>query len=503
MPPKDAFRAPGKLASLYDDSSIYRITYVNDLPVTDARKDGSLVRKWLKHPVATEVNRWVKEEFRPVGINETIQVDGSRVFNTWAGFGWEPLDGAPTIFKEDLLTVLKKRCPTIYEFLFVVIASERGDLVIYLMAWLADTVQNPRRPKNRCALIFKSEAEGNGKDSFAALALSLLPPENTLPTATVEDLIKFTSGLKDILLAVFSEFSYNQGSDSARVRNTSYILIDGDKMRYEAKGLSAEEDENNCRVIKTTNEPNPLPPGSKGRRYCVVEPSTIKVSDAEYWTKFHNVIADRSPGSEWHYFATICARLDLTKWETPKGAAPTPFAPQAHAPRYTTEQIEALEAAITGYAAIMREILDRGVLPFTETAVRAIDLETCGKRGKRDPFPWRKLVSELSTEFGRAVLGYAGTAYHVVEDDMRKFTEHHVLHGRKMEMSPTKHGTYLSYLSVAGGDYMDRNSGGERGRWWPELKVARRLFELMYTKGNAIAWSNDLESWSEAPKIRL
>ncbi len=468
------------------------VTKLSHITLVERRAGGaatvpsSLAKAWLEHHASSEVNRWAEEVFKPLGINQTNRkLVGDRKFNMWQGFGWEPLPLWPDLKAgSEVAAWMATYCPTLHDYLFEVLASKRGDVYQFLLAWLADMIQNPARTDNRVALIFKSRGEGTGKDTFAKIALSLLPPANVVPEGSVDDLVRFTGAFAGALLVVFPEFSFDAGNDSAAVRRNSYQLIDSPTMRCEDKGLKAQTVDNTARVIKTTNDENPLPRGSIGRRFSVIEPSSHRVDDAPYWKTLHGVINDHTEGGEWHRFATILARLKI------KG-----FEPAAHKPS-GAEMLEVIDQSITGIAATFREVLDRGRLPYSEVVnQRAIDRETCGKRRKRDEAPWLKLLKEMSAA-GSGRPQTWGRAYHVQTDPMRTYLEGHIMRERLI-MSDTKLGAYLAYFAV---DDRDHSTNGlARGKWWPELWVCRRLFELIWAKGNKIDWANDLTEWIKTP----
>lgn len=484
-----AFYATGQLCEV-----LRNIKCVWNVPATDGAEakieKGSLAAIWLNHPIATEVNRWAEEVFKPLGINEPEHdAPTDRKFNLWTPWPWKPLPNYPKIKGVMIAAWMERDCPTLHEYLLKTVCSGRMNKYLFMLAWLADMIQNPGRKHNRAALVFKSISEGTGKDTFGRLAISLLPPENVYAEASVDDLIRFTGAFAGKLLVIFPEFSYDAGQDSSKVRRNAYQLIDSPTMRCEDKGVKAQTVDNSARVIHTTNDEHPLPKNSKGRRYDVTEVGSGRVDDSVYWSKIYAVIDDKSHGGEWHRFATMLARLVV------KG-----FNPAAHKPN-TGEMEEVIEHSIGGFGAMLREVLDNGALPYTATAERAIDIETCGKRQSRDPAPWQKLLNEQGASkavpggvLTQGVLPGWGKAYHFTPENYRTFYNTRFMRkDEKLGMSPTALGRYLAQLAISDKDHLNNI----RGKWWPELDVARRLFELMYAKGHKIDWSNDLTAWTK------
>jgi hypothetical protein len=401
-----------------------------------------------------------------------------RKFNLWQGFAWKPAF-SHVLKGGEAFAMIEKEAPIIHDYLLKVASSNRYEIYHYLVGWQADMIQDPARGERRKGLLFKSLGEGTGKDTFAKLCASLLPQSNVAMEASVDDLIRFSTAVIGKLLCVFPEFSYDCGPDSKNVRRNKYQLLDSPTMRAESKGKDSQTVANYARVISTTNDDNPLPKGSHGRRELVIEPSTHCVGDTAYWNRLYAVLGDRREGSEWHRYATVLANMDVSK-----------FDPIKHAPNDTSEMREIVENSVDGFGVYFRDILDRGVIPYGERSVRAIDIDTCGKRRKRDDVPWRKLLGEM----------HAGTlpnglpAYHVNADHMRTHIENYLLrNNKKLEMSDTRLGTYLSYFAVTDKD--GSTDGTSRGRWWPELVICRRLYELMYCKGIRLDWSNNSNEW--------
>jgi len=414
--------------------------------------------------------RYLREVYYPVGANETATSDfaSQRIRNTWQGFRARKLAGPWT------LAMLEGTCPTIYEYLWTVVASRRQNVMEYIVKWIADAVQNPRRTAGRTAIVMRSEEEGSGKTTLAKLICSFYHRENTLPAARMKSFSgNFTGHFENKSIAGSNEvyFLSSAGKEAATAEATRsfiYDLIDNGILGCEHKGLGEYDIDNYCRLILSTNKSAAMPQGSQGRRFSVYDASTAKLGDRAFWGRFYEVLGEDEkgvpmgpeygPGSggELDRFFSILASVDLGQ-----------FNPQRDKP-VTQEMARQAELTATGAKKWLIDILDRGELLWGV---------------KDDAFLFR-----------------GGSTYIVATKMVRAMIEQ--ITGHKASMTDTAFGReVMNVLAVAdNGDCIKKDFwlGGKAcsGRRFPELAQARALFEERCNNKLRIDWSNELTEWT-------
>ncbi len=217
---------------------------------------------WRSHPERREYNR---VDFLP----EIETPDG--VFNMWKGFAVQPKGGLENI-------------PLFHELLDEVICSGNERWAIYLWGWLANMVQCPEE-KPGVAIVMRSDAQGVGKSRFVKYIGSLLGRHFRTVTHGRHIHGNFNTHLKDTLMLFGDEAVW--GGD----RSTESILkqlITEPSMIIEMKGKDVFEVRSFLRLMLATNSEWAAPVSLTDRRYFVLDVSTEKRNDFDFFRKLQH-----------------------------------------------------------------------------------------------------------------------------------------------------------------------------------------------------------------------
>lgn len=415
-----------------------------------------LVPMWL----AKGAERYLKVSYEPVGCNEqSPDYIGQAVRNTWLGFRAK---------KCDVTSGLASSCPTIFAYLWHVVASEREDVLTYTLKWLADMIQNPRRTAQRTAFILYGENEGTGKSMFGELCASLFDPGHSAVLRFDDLESKFTSTLENKAILICNEFFMPQAnmrnidaSAAEKVRNKIFDLIDHPRIMTERKTKDSYEQNNFARLVLSSNKMGLLPKDSKARRMFFVKVSNWAMGNTTFWKALGAVCArEDGEGGELDRFFTLLADIALNG-----------FMPQGDRPM-TREMQDQLQTAMSGLTALLYELLDAGELPYIG-----------------EPRYWEDNARHYFVQQGDPLK----------DNGIRGFLGR--ISGNRLHQSAKVFGIdIMAKMSQypARQKYELPNSPPLHGRWWPELAAAREWFAEQYNAGVTIDWSNDLSEWTLA-----
>jgi hypothetical protein len=224
-------------------------------------------------------------------------------YNLWVDFG-KGAEGDVSVVREILLT----NCG--------------NDEVVrdYVEKWCAWIVQHPSIKTLTC-IIFQSDIEGAGKDSYADFFGSILGSEyfrNILDPVN-EVFGRFTSQLKRCLLLKFEEAPF---IETKAHRELFKGLITCKSKAYEEKGHPTITLDCYFNVMMTTNNKVPALLDDKERRMVLIKCSEEKVGQMDYWKKVHQTLAKQETKDAWlHYLLN----LDLTGWNAYENRPITKF----------------------------------------------------------------------------------------------------------------------------------------------------------------------------------
>jgi uncharacterized protein DUF5906 len=201
-----------------------------------------------------------REYLNGITFEPTDRADGTKL-NLWRGFAVSPT-------WEDTRPML--------EFIFYVICA--GDLAAYgyVLAWLAQLVQEPHI-KPGTALVLIGE-HGTGNSTFAEVVRKLFGRHALSVNSASFVTRNFNKHLMDKCVVVIEE-----GSITRSQAHAMKDIITNDVMLCEPKGVDAIELPNHLRIILCTNDPRPIYAESDARRFCVLPVSPVRRQDHAYF----------------------------------------------------------------------------------------------------------------------------------------------------------------------------------------------------------------------------
>ncbi len=209
---------------------------------------------WLHHPDRRQYTGGVL--FAP---GEELS---SHNLNLWTGFGVKPKRG--------------KKKP-ILDFIREVIADGDEELYRFIIAWLADAVQNPgKRPGT--ALVLRG-GQGVGKSFFGETICGLYGCHAMELTDPRHLTGNFNSHLLDKAMIFVDEGAFGHPTAIKKLKN----IVTSDRMIVEPKGVDSFETRNCLRVIIAGNDPKLIRAAGDERRYVVIDVGDSRKEDHEYF----------------------------------------------------------------------------------------------------------------------------------------------------------------------------------------------------------------------------
>jgi hypothetical protein len=235
-------------------------------------------KRWIKSPDRAEV-KIVFEPGRDVGPEK---------FNLWRGFAVEPRPGDCSLF---------------FGMVREVICSGDEALYRYVMAWVADAVQNPsNRPG--VVLVLKGK-QGTGKGTFAH-AIGHLFGDHYVYVSRAEHVTgKFNAHHANKLL-MFADEALFAGEKSSH--GALKGLITEEVLAVEMKGRDVIKLRNYLRIIMASNEDWVVPAAIDDRRFAVIEVSDLHKKDTEYFGRLKDQLTNGGYGALLHHLLNF----DLT-----------------------------------------------------------------------------------------------------------------------------------------------------------------------------------------------
>jgi hypothetical protein len=217
-----------------------RARYQNRRLRGDDDKVTTLGNWWLNHPQRRQYDRVT---FLPGGA----KVVGSS-YNLWRGFGVEPCEKGNWGDGWSLF----------FDHISDNICCGDTDLLLYLLAWMAQGVQHPEE-QPEVAIVLRSEERGTGK-SFFAREYSLLFGQHGISISHAQHLTgNFNGHLEDCCVLVLNEAFWISSRQGEAVLKS---LITDDRLAIEPKGYAVKQVDNFLRIIMTSNSEW----GQKGNR---------------------------------------------------------------------------------------------------------------------------------------------------------------------------------------------------------------------------------------------
>lgn len=216
---------------------------------------------------------WSGKIFYPdgVGYYPSLKPDQlpDGVFNLYPGFACEAVSGDISLILYHIKNVL---CGGDEK------ASE------YVLDWLAHLVQKPQC-KPSVAILLKG-IEGTGKGTIYRLLHKILGANSVQLNGHSLLTGRFNSILSGKTLIFCDEVDLKNKKVFDKIKS----IISEEYCVMELKGMEATIVNNFARFIFASNHEQILLAGSRERRFLVLEPSSEKVGDLEYWGKLYDLI---------------------------------------------------------------------------------------------------------------------------------------------------------------------------------------------------------------------
>ncbi len=174
-----------------------------------------------------------------------------------------------------------KSCAKFLAFIHDVICAGNDHYYRYVVAWLADIVQNPNRKSGVC-LVLRSDAEGTGKSFFGKMIAQLFGRHAYIANSPKELLGSFNAHMASCLFCVCNEVLW--GGDHASA-DALKAKITEDVIGLERKGFDTIQIRNSTRYVLTSNNTLPVAAGEHSRRYFILDVSGVHKGDTNYFAE--------------------------------------------------------------------------------------------------------------------------------------------------------------------------------------------------------------------------
>ncbi len=221
--------------------------------VQRGRQEMSAAAYWLRHKQRRQYDQIV---FAP--LEEVTDC-----YNLWRGFAIQPRQGSWALMRRHILEI---------------ICNGDEDAYAYVIAWLADGVQNPKK-RPGTAIVLRGK-EGTGKSIFCT-NYGRLFGQHFLPVYQTRHLTgNFNAHLSDALIVYADEafWAGDKGGEGALK-----ALITEPFLNLERKGIDVVSVPNYIRLIMSSNNEWVVPAGLEARRFCVLDVSEERMQDTAYF----------------------------------------------------------------------------------------------------------------------------------------------------------------------------------------------------------------------------
>lgn len=247
--------ATGQKESLFTKTSAMKLLFDHyPRPTVDGKKL-HFVDYWTRHPDA--------RRYEGI-INEPLPQAGDGFLNIFRGFSVEPEKGGCNLF----LAHIRENVA-------------RGDQAVfdYILAWMADAIQNPTK-KPGVALVLCGKP-GTGKGVFATWFGKLWADPHFVHLTDFRKLFqKFNKHLQGAMLLFADEMTWKGKKMAA---GPLKAIITEETFTVEGKFIDAYPIRNYARLIMASNDAHVVPASIDERRFCVLEMGSGRMQDAAYF----------------------------------------------------------------------------------------------------------------------------------------------------------------------------------------------------------------------------
>ena len=237
-----------------------RFITIDDRPV-------SIGHHWFKHPLRRQ---FPGITFMP---GETSPYMGN--YNLWKGFNVSPKAFNPT--EPDNVEGFS----IFWDHIINNIANGNDKSAMYVIGWMADMVQHPRK-RLGVSLVLRSDEQGTGKGLFAKIFGHLFGKHYLHVTNPRHLTGNFNAHLIDCLL-LFADEAFWAGDKSAE--GALKTLITEELRAVEIKGKDVFQARNFTRLLIASNKSWVVPSELHDRRFVILDVNPQRKRDTEYFGK--------------------------------------------------------------------------------------------------------------------------------------------------------------------------------------------------------------------------
>jgi hypothetical protein len=219
----------------------------------------------------------------------------SNYFNTWRGFSVEPKQN------DALLNPIHCHIKN-------VVCAGHIDLYEYLIKWIAYTIQHPDKPAG-AAIVLRGE-KGSGKGTLGHF-LRAIWGNHGLHISNAKHLVgNFNGHLVDTCFLFADEAFYSGDKQHEGVLKA---LVTEPTIIVERKGIDAIAQPNYLKILMATNSDFAVPASRDERRYCVIDVSSARIGEGDYFNALHIACSSKEVQSAFLY---EMLSMDLTGFHT-------------------------------------------------------------------------------------------------------------------------------------------------------------------------------------------
>ena len=203
-----------------------------------------------------------RREYKGIVFEPMEDIPG--YYNLWQGFAIEPKEGDWSLMKEHIRDIICQR---------------NEDIARWVFAWMAKIVQKPGKDLQGTCIVLMGE-QGAGKGIFAREFGSIFGGHYLHLNNINQITGRFNAHLANKLF-VFCDEALWDGSDKAA--GVIKGLITEPTFPVEYKGKDIFDVKNHANFIIASNSSRVVPAGEKERRFCVLDVSSEKAGDIQYF----------------------------------------------------------------------------------------------------------------------------------------------------------------------------------------------------------------------------
>ena len=208
---------------------------------------------WLTHRLRRQYS----------GVIFSPEEDAPGFYNLWTGFAVEPKPGERPLY----LAHLRDN-----------VAGGVEEVFNYIIAWMADAVQNPAKRPGTAIVLRGKQGVGKG---ICCSQFGKLFGQHFVQVTTSRHLTgNFNAHLKDALI-VFADEAFWAGDKNAE--GVLKAMVTEEEIHIELKGKDTIRVRNHIRLMIASNHDWVVPAGLEERRFFVVDVGEARMQDREYF----------------------------------------------------------------------------------------------------------------------------------------------------------------------------------------------------------------------------